>query len=89
MQTTFKALLIAIYAAAIVSLFGVLPSDLGHLLQRLSLILLVIHAVELALMFKAVRRYPGPLATSILLTLLFGLLHWKPLADAARRGDGR
>ena len=37
MQTTFKALLIAIYAAAIVSLFGVLPSDLGHLLQRLPL----------------------------------------------------
>ena len=34
------------------------------------------------LMFDKVRLYRGPLAVSILLTLLFGLLHWKPLSDA-------
>ena len=32
-------------------------------------------------MFKHVRKYRGPLAVSVLLTLLFGLLHWKPLAQ--------
>lgn len=85
MRTTFKLLLIATYALTIVSLFGVLPADLGHLLQRISLILLVIHAVELLLMFKTIRTYKGPLLASVVLTLLFGLLHWKPLADAQRQ----
>jgi len=33
-----------------------------------------------------VARYPGPFAVSAGLTLLFGILHWKPLADRAARG---
>jgi hypothetical protein len=45
--------------------------------------LLAIHVAELLFVFKHVRLYTGPLAVSVLLTLLFGLLHWKPLADAA------
>lgn len=85
MRTTFKLLLIATYALSVVSLFGVMPADLSQLLQRISLILLVIHAIELLVMRKTIRTYPGPLAVSVLLTLLFGLLHWKPLADAQRR----
>ena len=36
-------------------------------------------------MFKHVRLYRGPLAASVVLTLLFGLLHWKPMADQAAR----
>ncbi len=43
--------------------------------------MLVIHVIEMAVMFKHVKRYPGPLAVSMALTLLFGMLHWKPLAD--------
>ncbi len=85
MRTTFKLLLIATYGLSVVSLFGVMPADLSQLLQRISLILLVIHAIELLVMRKTIRTYPGPLAVSVLLTLLFGLLHWKPLADAQRR----
>ncbi len=50
---------------------------------RAALILLAIHMAELLFVFKHVRLYPGPLPVSVLLTLLFGLLHWKPLADAA------
>lgn len=37
------------------------------------------HVVELAVAFKAIRRYPGPLIDSIGLTLLYGFLHWRPL----------
>jgi uncharacterized protein YhhL (DUF1145 family) len=85
LRTTFKLLLIATYALSVVSLFGVMPADLSQLLQRISLILLVIHAIELLVMRKTIRTYPGPFAISVLLTLLFGLLHWKPLADAQRR----
>jgi len=49
----------------------------------------VIHALEIVVMFKQVRLYRGPLAVSMLLTLLFGLLHWKPLADEQKRAAGR
>jgi hypothetical protein len=48
--------------------------------------MLLLHALELVFVFEHVRRYRGPLATSVLLTLVFGLLHWKPLADEAKRG---
>jgi hypothetical protein len=40
-------------------------------------------------MFRHVRLYKGSLAVSIILTLLFGLLHWKPLADARARAEIR
>ena len=45
------------------------------------------HSVELLLMFKHVRLYRGPLAVSMLLTLLFGVLHWMPLARKARKTE--
>jgi len=77
-----KTVLLATYALAIASLLVTLPFDAGPMLRRASLILLAIHVLELVFMFRHVRLYKGPLATSIVLTLLFGLLHWKPLADA-------
>jgi hypothetical protein len=53
------------------------------------LVLLLVHAVELVVMFKHVRLYRGSLAVSVLLTLLFGLLHWRPLAKAAAQAAAR
>ena len=58
--------------------------DLPFDATRAALILLAIHVTELVFVFKHVRAYKGPLAVSVLLTLLFGLLHWKPLADATK-----
>ena len=49
-------------------------------MQKAALILLAAHTLELLFAFKSVQRYRGPLIDSIALTLLFGLLHWKPLA---------
>ena len=85
MNPIFKALLLATYALAIISLFATLPYDAGPTLRRVSLIVLAIHLLEAVVMFKHLRLYQGPLATSVVLTLLFGLLHWKPLADAKAR----
>ena len=81
-----KAVCLGIYALAMAGLAGLLPSGLAGSMQTIALVMLAVHAVELAVMFKHVKRYPGPLAISILLTMLFGLLHWKPLADAAKEG---
>jgi len=46
---------------------------------RAACLLLGIHALELIVFFKRVRWYRGSLGVSMALTLLFGLLHWKPL----------
>lgn len=79
-----KLSLLGLYAAALAGFAGLLPTGAADRLQNISLVLLAIHAVELLVMFKHVKRYRGPLAVSILLTLLFGLLHWQPLAKQAK-----
>ncbi len=69
------------YAMALAGLAGLLGSDLSARMQNVAAVLLILHALEVVIMFKHVRKYRGPLLVSVLLTLLFGLLHWKPLAD--------
>jgi len=78
-----KLVLLGFYAAALASFAGLLPIGAADRLQNIALVVLAIHAVELLVMFKHVKRYPGGLTLSILLTMLFGLLHWRPLAQQA------
>jgi hypothetical protein len=59
--------------------------DLPFDTARAALLLLGIHALEVLFAFKHVRLYKGPLAVSVVLTLLFGLLHWKPLVQASAK----
>jgi uncharacterized protein YhhL (DUF1145 family) len=80
MNTALKAAILAVYLLAIVGAFGVLPAGITSIVQKAALILLAAHALELLFAYKSVQRYRGPLVDSIALTLLFGLLHWKPLA---------
>ena len=82
MNTNLKAILLAIYALAVVGLLGVLPPGLASVLAKIAVVLVAAHVLELAIAFKAVKRYPGPLIDSIALTLLFGILHWRPLSKA-------
>lgn len=86
MNTLLKASCLAIYLLAIIGVFVALPLDAAKPIQYAAAFLLIGHAVELALFFKHVKRYPGPLLSSIALTLLFGFLHWLPLARAAGAG---
>ena len=84
-MSILKATCLAIYALALAGLAGLLPSPLGSVMQTLAAVMLLAHVLELVFMFKQVRLYPGPLASSVLLTLLFGLFHWLPLARAQSR----
>ena len=68
-----------IYAGALASLLGWKTSEWGQWQQYIALTILVIHVIEMPFVFSAIRRYRGPLAVSVLLSLLFGLLHWQPL----------
>ena len=82
-----KFLCLAAYALALGHLAGLMPEDSFSLTPLIAVLLLAMHSVELLLMFKHVRLYRGPLAVSILLTLLFGVLHWMPLARQARKAE--
>lgn len=79
MNKLLKIGCLAIYLLALVGLFIPLPFGAETPLRYVAAILLAVHLLEALVMFRHVRRYPGPLATSLLLTLLFGFLHWWPL----------
>lgn len=76
-----RVLCLLAYTLALGKLAGLVPEGSFDRSPTVALVLLALHVGELLLMFKHVRLYKGPLALSVLLTLLFGLLHWKPLAD--------
>ena len=77
-----KAGCLAIYALALAGAAGLLSGTLATTMEYAAVALLAVHVLELIFVFKNVRLYRGSLVISILLTLMFGLLHWKPLADA-------
>ena len=85
MLLALKVMCIVIYAGALAGIAGWLPASAAGRLQTISAVILMVHALELVVMFRHVRLYRGPLSISVLLTLLFGMLHWKPLADQRTR----
>ena len=88
-NTILKVLCLLAYAAAAGHLLGLMPPGLLSNAPLVAAVLLGLHALELVFMMRHVRLYRGPLWVSAVLTLLFGVLHWKPLADAKARAEGR
>ncbi|MFL9903916.1 hypothetical protein PQR75_37415 [Paraburkholderia fungorum] len=87
MLRVLKAACLAIYGFGLASV--VLPGSangLAHAFELVAMTFLFIHALEIVFAFERVRRYRGPLVLSVLLTLLFGVLHWMPLMKARSRG---
>ena len=80
-----KIACLVIYAMALAGMAGWLPTALSGSIQTLAIVILVVHALELVLAFGIVRRYQGDLLVSVLLTLLFGLLHLTRLVRENRR----
>ncbi len=85
MNYFLRAGCLAIYLGALVSLSVALPHDYAVTLQVLAGLLLVVHLLEVFIFMRHLRLYQGPVAISIVLTLLFGLLHWQPLLAASKR----
>lgn len=83
MNNLLKIGCLAIYLLALAGLFVPLPFGAEIALRYVAVILLAVHLLEVPIMFRHVRRYPGSLAVSLLLTLLFGFLHWWPLRQGA------
>lgn len=83
----FRALCLLAYAMAAAKLAGGLPAGSFEHVPMVAAVLIGLHAAECLLAFKHVRRYRGPLGVSLLLPLLFGLLHWMPLAKQAAQAS--
>lgn len=87
MLRVLKAACLAIYGFALASLVVPgLSSGLAHGVEIVAMVFLATHALEAAFVFERLRLYRWPLALSVLLTLLFGMLHWMPLVTARSRG---
>jgi len=89
MNAFLKALCLATYAMALAVPFVTLPLDAGPYLQKLALILLAAHILELPIAYRYLAHYRGPLQDSVALSLLYGLLHWQPLAKASKQAGQR
>lgn len=86
MKYMLNSIGIIIYVLGLAAYFQLLPPGGGsNTMQIVALAVLIIHILEAAFKFKYVRMYPGSLTMSIILTLLFGAGHWKPLADKHAR----
>lgn len=89
MNLLLRGLCLFAYVMASAKLAGLLPEGQFEHAPIVAGVLLALHLLEVIFMFRHVRLYKGSLAVSIILTLLFGLLHWKPLADARARAEIR
>jgi len=79
-----KASLLVVYLLGMVSHIVAFPGQVGPIVQTMSLALLLIHVLECLLAYRYIKLYEGALGVSLVLSLLFGLLHWMPLARKAR-----
>jgi len=81
MFTALKAACLLVFAVAILANFISMPAWLASGAQTLAVIMLVAHVIETFFFWRYVKMWKGPLLGSIALTLLFGILHWKPMQD--------
>lgn len=80
MNTLLKAGCLMVYFLALIALATELPMGIGQWMKVVAIGFLVVHSIELLFAWKYVKAYDGGITVSIGLTLLFGLLHWLPIA---------
>ena len=84
MLTVLKLGCLLLYALGFAGAVGWLTGPLATGAEIGTLLFFAVHVIELPFFMKALRTYPGSLASSVLQALLFGVLHSLPLQRAAR-----
>ena len=84
MNVAMKFACIVAYVLGIAGVVGLVHGPLASAGEILSIVLLGVHALELLFAFKFLHRHKGSMGASVLLALLFGVLHWAPLARQAK-----
>jgi uncharacterized protein YhhL (DUF1145 family) len=80
-----KPAALLLYGAALAAQAGLWTGSAAVIVRNVAAVMLLAHAIETVVAFRYVRRYRGALAVSIVLALLFGLLHILPLARQSSR----
>jgi hypothetical protein len=80
---TLKGAALIVYVVALATLADWLEGPVADGIAAFGVAMFALHVLELPFVLGHLRRYRGPLAASIVLNLLFGLLHWVPLKRAA------
>jgi uncharacterized protein YhhL (DUF1145 family) len=84
---TLKGAALLVYAVALATLAGWLEGPVATAMAMFGGAMLFVHALEVPFVLGYLRRHRGPLAVSIALNLLFGLLHWVPLKRGAAAAE--
>jgi len=74
-----QGLCLVLYGLGLAAQLGLWAGEGAELCLRVSLAMLAVHMLELAWARRWLALHPGPLWVSVLLTVLFGVLHWWPL----------
>ena len=80
MSLVMKIACLAVYALGLAGLLGLVHGPAATVGEIVSIALLGVHALELLFAFRFLHRHRGSMAASIALSMLFGVLHWAPLA---------
>jgi hypothetical protein len=83
MNNLLKISLVAFYVVAAICAFNPIFGDASKYFVYVALGLFVAHLCEIPVAYKWIKTYSGGLVLSIVLTLLYGFLHWMPLKKAA------
>ena len=84
MSLVMKFACLVVYALGIAGLAGLSHGPLASAGEMLSILLLGVHALELLYAFRFLHRHKGSMGASVVLALLFGVLHWMPLKRQSR-----
>ena len=85
MLNLLKLACLALYALGVAALAGLLRAPLAGAFEWIAAALVVIHVLELPIVWKALRAAPGAFAAHLAQALLFGMLHSLPLLRAQRQ----
>jgi hypothetical protein len=75
---------LAVYALGIAAFTGLVHGPFAAAAAIGTLALVGLHALELLFAYRFLHRYKGSMGMSLALALLFGVLHWAPLARQPR-----
>ena len=80
MNLAMRIACLAVYALGIAAFAHLIHGSLAPIAAIITIALLGVHALELLYAFRFLHRYKGSMAASIVLAMLFGVLHWAALA---------
>ena len=82
MNLVMRIACLVAYALGIAAFTGLIHGPFAAAAAIATIALVGLHAFELLYAYRFLHRYKGSMGTSVALALLFGVLHWAPLARA-------